>query len=46
MHKLQADGMDTAALRVDAEHPSGARRRDEAVGFKQARSSTTYSKDL
>jgi ribosomal protein S18 acetylase RimI-like enzyme len=38
--------MDTATLGVDAENPSGALRLYESIGFKQVRSSTTYSKDL
>ncbi|HEX8218098.1 MAG TPA: GNAT family N-acetyltransferase [Chloroflexia bacterium] len=46
MRKLKEAGMDTAALGVDAENPSGALRLYESVGFKQVRSSTTYSKDL
>ena len=46
MRKLKEDGMDTAVLGVDAENPSGALRLYEAVGFKQVRSSTTYSKDV
>jgi mycothiol synthase len=46
MRKLKEDGMDTAVLGVDAENPSGALRLYESVGFKQVRSSTTYSKDV
>jgi mycothiol synthase len=46
MRTLKAAGMDTAVLGVDAENPSGALRLYESVGFKQVRSSTTYSKDL
>ena len=46
MRKLKEDGMDTAVLGVDAENPSGALRLYEAVGFKQVKSSTTFSKDV
>ncbi|HEX8596973.1 MAG TPA: GNAT family N-acetyltransferase [Chloroflexia bacterium] len=46
MRKLKEDGMDTAVLGVDAENPSGALRLYESVGFKQVRSSITYSKDV
>ncbi|HET6261920.1 MAG TPA: GNAT family N-acetyltransferase [Chloroflexia bacterium] len=46
MRTLKEGGMDTAVLGVDAENPSGALRLYESVGFKQVRSSTTYSKDL
>ena len=46
MRKLKEGGMDTAVLGVDAENPTGALRLYESVGFKQVRSSTTYSKDV
>jgi mycothiol synthase len=46
MHLLKNEGMDTAVLGVDAENPSGALRLYESVGFRNVRTSVTYSKDL
>jgi mycothiol synthase len=46
MHKLKADGVDTAVLGVDAENPTGALRLYESVGFKVANKGATYHKDL
>ncbi|HEY0071035.1 MAG TPA: GNAT family N-acetyltransferase [Chloroflexia bacterium] len=46
MRKMKEAGMDTAVLGVDAQNPTGALRLYESVGFKQVRSSTTFSKDL
>jgi mycothiol synthase len=46
LHRLKADGMDTAALGVDAENPTGALGLYESVGFEKSESEIAYRKDL
>jgi mycothiol synthase len=46
MQRLQAAGMDTAVLGVDAENPTGALRLYESVGFTPVVTTVTYRKDL
>ncbi len=42
LHRLKADGVDTAMLGVDADNPTGALGLYEAVGFQRLYSSTSY----
>jgi mycothiol synthase len=46
LHRLKADGVDTAILGVDAENPSGALRLYESVGFHKVYTTVAYCKDL
>jgi mycothiol synthase len=46
MHRLKADGVDTAVLGVDAENPTGALRLYESVGFTKASTWVSFAKDL
>jgi mycothiol synthase len=46
MHRLKAEGIETAALGVDAENPTGAVGLYERVGFTRARTRTAYNRDL
>jgi mycothiol synthase len=46
MQAIQAAGMDTAALGVDAENPTGALRLYESVGFTVAGTDISHCKDL
>lgn len=46
MRQLQAAGMDTAKLGVDAENPSGAGRLYESVGFCKIYTQISYIKDV
>ena len=46
MQRLQAAGMDTAVLGVDAENPTGALRLYESVGFTPLVTNVSYRKDL
>ena len=46
LHRLKAEGVDTAKLNVDADNPTGALRLYESAGFAVEQSWTTYSLDL
>jgi mycothiol synthase len=46
LHRLKADGVDTAALGVDAENPTGALGLYESTGFVKSESEIAYRKDL
>jgi mycothiol synthase len=46
LHRLKADGVDTAKLNVDAENPTGALRLYESAGFRTAHSWISYRKEL
>ncbi len=43
---LQAEGLDSALLGVDAENPTGALGLYERVGFRRIETTTVYSRDL
>jgi len=42
MQRLQANGVDTARLRVDSENPSGALRLYESVGFRSIHTNISF----
>lgn len=46
LHRLKADGADTAKLGVDAENPTGALRLYESVGFRKVMTWVAYEKSL
>jgi ribosomal protein S18 acetylase RimI-like enzyme len=46
LRTLRAAGVDTAALRVDAENPTGALRLYESVGFTAVDTDIAHCKDL
>jgi mycothiol synthase len=46
LHLLTREGMDTGALGVDAENPTGALRLYESVGFHVVKTDIAYRKDL
>lgn len=46
LHRLKADGVDTAILGVDAMNPTGATRLYESVGFHQRHTFVACSKDV
>jgi mycothiol synthase len=46
MHRLKAEGMDTAKLGVDAENPTGALGLYESVGFVVRNTMVVYRKNL
>ncbi|HZG66000.1 MAG TPA: GNAT family N-acetyltransferase [Herpetosiphonaceae bacterium] len=46
LHRLKANGVDTAKLGVDADSLTGATRLYESVGFRVFRTSVSYKKDL
>ncbi len=46
LHRLKADGVDTAILGVDAENPSGALGLYESTGFHKVFTTIAYRKDL
>lgn len=46
LHKLRAEGMDTALLKVDTENPHQAQRLYEAVGFRPRYAQLSYTKHI
>jgi mycothiol synthase len=46
LHRLKADGVETAKLGVDAENPTGALRLYESVGFYKEHTNVSYCKEL
>jgi ribosomal protein S18 acetylase RimI-like enzyme len=46
LHRLKANGVDTAKLGVDADSPTGATRLYESARFRVLRTSVSYKKDL
>jgi mycothiol synthase len=46
LQRIKATGMETAALGVDADSPTGATRLYESAGFRTVFSRTLYSRDL
>jgi mycothiol synthase len=46
LHRLEAAGVETAILGVDAENPSGALRLYESAGFHKIRDSISYVKNV